>query len=341
MNDLITVSKDPFCAETAPRHLAHPITPTPAHYVRSNFEVPRMPDDATIEVGGSVRTPLSLKVSEIRAMPSRSVTFTMECAGNDRMAMRPVPPGEPWRIGAVSTAKWTGVPLGAVLDRAGVLPQVVEIAVEGADAGQKVDSDGKIIFCRSLPVDSLAPDVLLAYEMNDEPLTPHHGGPLRLVVPGWYGMASVKWITRIRAIDAPYDGYFQSKRYVYEYEEGVVPVRRARVKSTVVEPSTDATVRAGTSVDAWGWAWSGEGGVREVRVQGDSSGEWKLAALDAPMDEYTWRRWRCTLRFDKAGEYTLRTRATDDAGNVQPDVARWNRLGYGNNAVREVVISVL
>lgn len=338
-NGLITISESPFCAETAPEQLIHPITPAESHYVRSNFELPRLFADAALVVEGAVRAPVSVALSELRALPRRTVTFTMECAGNDRTAMRPVPGGEPWRTGAVSTATWTGVPLRDLLDRAGLLSSAMEIAVEGADSGLKPDAEAPITFCRSLPVEELTPDVLLAFEMNGGELPAAHGGPLRLVVPGWYGMASVKWVRRVIALEAPYAGYFQGRRYVYEYDDAVVPVTRARVKSTVVAPAAGSSVKAGETAEAWGWAWSGEGEVSEVRVHGDSSGEWKLATLEQPASAHAWRRWRCVLRFDNPGEYTLRTRATDAAGNVQPDTARWNRLGYGNNAVREAVVS--
>lgn len=338
-NDLVTISESPFCAETAPAQLAHPITPADAHYVRSNFEVPPASSAWSVHVDGAVRDAFALDLAELRAMSHHAVTFTMECAGNDRTTMRPVPAGEAWRTGAVSTATWSGVPLVALLQRAGLRDSAVEIAVEGADSGSKPDAGAPITFCRSLPLSELTPDVLLAIEMNGEALPAAHGGPLRLVVPGWYGMASVKWVRRISAIETPFAGYFQAQRYVYEYGDEVVPVTRTRVKSVVVEPGAGGTVRAGTTVEAWGWAWSGEGDVTEVRVHGDSSDEWQLATLDAPLSAHAWRRWRCDLRFERRGRYTLRTRATDAAGNAQPEVARWNRLGYGNNAVREVAIS--
>lgn len=363
-SELLVISETPFCAEIPPARLVHPVTPAAVHYVRGNFDIPALGADHAISVDGLVETPFKLTVSELKALKqsgeAASVTFTMECAGNDRIKMQPRPAGEPWNTGAVSTAKWTGVPLKVLLDRAGVRPGAIEVLVEGADHGRKGDATGPLSYGRSLPLGALGPEVLLAYGMNDADVPALHGGPVRLVVPGWYGMASVKWVTRISVLDTPFSGYFQAQRYVYEYGDEVVPVTRTRVKSIVVAPADGSRVAAGADVLAWGWTWTGEGEVARVEVHGDSRGEWLAAELgapagaplDAPVDAtsksspadssaaYAWRRWECRLRFDSPGEFVLRTRATDALGNVQPDVIRWNRLGYGNNAVRETRVQV-
>lgn len=355
-SELLVISEQPFCAEVPPARLVHPVTPAEVHYVRGNFDVPALPADHAFSVEGLVETPFTLRVAELKELKqsgeATSVTFTMECAGNDRTKMQPQPAGEPWNTGAVSTARWTGVPLRVLLDRAGVRPGAIEVLVEGADHGRKGDAAGPLSYGRSLPLDALGPDVLLAYEMNDAEVPELHGGPVRLVVPGWYGMASVKWVTRVSVLDTPFSGYFQAQRYVYEYGDEVVPVTRTRVKSIVVAPADGASVVAGEDVLAWGWAWTGEGEVTGVEVHGDSRGEWVAAELDAPADAttnaspaassaaYAWRRWQCRLRFDETGAFVLKVRATDSRGNVQPDVIRWNRLGYGNNAVRESRVRV-
>jgi len=342
-DELLVVNESPLCAETPPSRLAHPITPAAVHYVRGNFDMPSLAADHAIEVDGLVGAPFRLTVRELRELPSTQVTFTMECAGNDRTKMRPMPAGEPWNTGAVSTARWTGVPLKTLLERAGVLPGAIEVVVEGADSGHKPDATERLSYGRSLPLEALGSDVLLAYEMNDAELPALHGGPVRLVVPGWYGMASVKWVTRISVVDTAFRGYFQAQRYVFQYPDAVVPVTRTRVKSIVVSPSADAVIAPGAEVLVWGWAWSGEGEVTKVEVssQGGSAAEWITAKLDAPIAAHAWRRWECRMRFERSGEHVLRTRATDSRGNVQPEEIRWNRLGYGNNAVREVSVRVV
>ncbi len=342
----LVINESPLCAEIPPARLVHEVTPAAVHYVRGNFDLPSLAAEHVVDVGGLVGAPFRLTVAELKALPGTSVTFTMECAGNDRTKMKPQPAGEPWSTGAVSTAKWTGVPLRTLLDRAGVQPGAVEVLIEGADRGRKGDAAGPLSYERSLPLDALGPEVLLAHEMNDAAVPALHGGPVRLVVPGWYGMASVKWVTRISVRDTAFSGYFQAQRYVYEYGDEVVPVTRTRVKSIVVEPAADAVVTAGEDVLVWGWAWSGEGDVTKVEVatdggpDGTSGDGWTSASLGEPAGTYAWRRWECRMRFDRAGDYRLRTRATDSRGRVQPDDVRWNRLGYGNNAVRESRVRV-
>lgn len=339
--DLVVVRHTPLNAESPPAALERDVTPAAHVYVRSNFAVPALPgDDHRITIGGAVREPFSIGVAELRAMPRATATVTMECAGNDRVSMRPLPPGELWRSGAVSTARWSGVPLRELLGRAGVAPDAVEILVEGADRGLVDDEPGTISFARSLPVrEALDPRVLLALEMNDAPLAPEHGAPVRLVVPGWYGMASVKWVARIEAITTPFAGRFQSRRYVYDDDAGGVrPVTRMRVKSAIVAPADGAIVPAGRVV-VRGWAWSGEGAIARVEV--DAGAGWHDARLGAPPSEDSWTPWEAEVELAARGRYALLSRAHDAAGNVQPDVPPWNRLGYGNNAVRPVVVEVV
>lgn len=348
-SDLEVVSHAPFNAETPEHALTRDVTSSRHVYVRSNFDVPQLDGDAhRIAVGGAVTSPYTLTVGELRAMPMRTVTVTMECAGNDRSSMRPPPAGEVWRSNAVSTARWTGVPLAAVLERAGVRSEAVEILAEGADAGTRDDADGRITFARALPVDvARHPDTLLALMMNDEPLAPAHGAPVRLVVPGWYGMASVKWVARIEALTEPYRGYFQAKRYVYDFDgadhrgaSGHEPVRRMRVKSAIVAPAAGDVID-GRELHIWGWAWSGDGAITRVEVAVTGGDRWRDAQIvTPPASPNAWTRWELRWQVPHPGRYVLRSRATDAAGNVQPDEAPWNRLGYGNNAVRTVIVDV-
>ncbi|HEX2036224.1 MAG TPA: sulfite oxidase [Chloroflexota bacterium] len=341
--DLVVVKESPFNAEADIRRLAEEITPNASHYVRSNFAVPALdPRHHHVAVGGAVRHPLRLGMEELRAMSMTSLVATMECAGNDRLRLAPLPSGEPWESGAVSTARWAGVPLGAVLDRAGLRPEAVEILVIGADQGKPKDGPHTVPFARALPLDKARhPHTLLALEMNGEPLPAHHGAPLRLVVPAWYGMASVKWVARIEAIEEPFAGYYQTRRYIYDFADGTppVPVTEMRVKSLVTAPLEGATVPPGR-VNIAGKAWSGAGRIVRVELNIDGAPEWQEARLlDAPAP-YAWQSWEYEWDAAEPGRHVIRARATDSRGQRQPDVAPWNTYGYGNNAIRPVVINV-
>jgi DMSO/TMAO reductase YedYZ molybdopterin-dependent catalytic subunit len=227
-----------------------------------------------------------------------------------------------------------------LLERAEVDSNAIEILVEGADTGPT--SDGSTAgFGRSLSIaEAMRDDVLLSFDVNGGPLSAAHGAPLRLIVPGWYGMASVKWVTRISALKHHFEGYFQSRRYIYD-EPGrePTPVTQMRVKSMITSPGNGTTITRGV-IDIAGWAWSGNGPIARVEVAIDGGSGWRDAELLEPDSEFAWTRW--TLRWEPGlpGRHALRSRATDAAGNTQPDAISWNRLGYGNNAVRPVVFTI-
>jgi DMSO/TMAO reductase YedYZ molybdopterin-dependent catalytic subunit len=333
---LVVVRPHPLCAETPAARLVHAITPRESVYVRSNFDVPPSGALGTLRVDGAVSQPFSLTVAELAALPQREVLVTMECAGNWRLAMRPVPPGEPWQWGAVSTTTWRGVPLRALLERAGVAPDAVEVVGHGADSGPRDDAEGIVPFARALPLAvAQHPDVLVATHMDGVPLTPGHGAPLRLIVPGWYGMANVKWLVRLEIGITPFAGYFQRQRYVYDTEQGVTPVQRARVKSFVVHPAEGRECDA--EVEIRGWAWSGSGAITRVEV--GVNGVWHDAELGAPAGAHAWTPFVLRTVLPE-GAVTLASRAYDASGAVQPQASEWNRLGYGNNAVREHLVRV-
>src|SRR5712691_7362934 len=194
------------------RHVGS-ITPTTRHYVRDHFPIPQTP--ARLAVDGAVRSALQLTLDDTRSLPPRSLVVTLECAGNGRAFLQPPVAGEQWRIGAVGTAEWTGASLRDVLAMAEPRASAIEVLCVGADTGTPADVGAHIAFERSLPLpDALRDDVLLAYAMNGNDLSPEHGAPLRLIVPGWYGMASVKWLARLSMLERKFDGFFQSKRYV-------------------------------------------------------------------------------------------------------------------------------
>ncbi len=337
--DLEVVRQIPFNAETPFKALAKQETSVEKVYVRSNFDVPRLDASHTIEVVGAVDKRMVFSLSELEAMPQVSFSMTMECAGNDRVTMLPLPAGEPWQNGALSTVRYSGVPLARLLERVGLRTDAMEIVFRGADSGEREDAVGDVQFERSLSVSTaLDPAVILALQMNDEPLTPDHGAPVRLVVPGWYGMASVKWLNQIRVLTEPFDGYFQRMRYVYDDGNSVEPVDSILVKSIIVEPGNGARCTSRETIR--GWAWSGNGAIVRVEVAVEGGDEWVQAELGKPASTYAWTPWSCEVELRGGSRCTVRSRATDASGATQPDIAPWNRHGYGNNAVRPIVVEV-
>ena len=325
--------------------LRYDVTPVGMHYLLNHFDVPYVADSNwQVELAGSVARPSAVPLEEIKALPARTLPVTLECAGNGRGTMQPRYPSMPWLSEAVGTAEWTGTPLRHVLERAGLREDAVEIAFIGADRG--FDSGHEHAFGRSLKRDAaLSDDVLLVWAMNGQPLLPQHGFPLRLIVPGWYGMASVKWLVRIEALDKPYGGYQQAVGYHYRSEpEGPrTPISHMRVKSLMVPPGIPDWYTRRRLVDAgtialMGRAWSG-GGVSIAKVEVGIDGAWRPAELDPPLGLFAWRGWRATWN-PKAGEYELSCRATDANGEMQPIETRWDAGGFGNNAVHRVRVKV-
>lgn len=316
------------------------------HYTLSHFDIPNL--DARrfrLRVGGALAAPLELALDEVKALgPARTVRVTLECAGNGRAGMSPRYPSMPWLHGGVGTAEWTGVPLRALLDRARLDRAVREVAFLGADRG--FDSGVEHAFGRSLALEEARrEDVLLVWAMNGQPLAPQHGAPLRLVVPGWFGMASVKWLAAIEAREQPYDGYQQVIGYHYRKQAGErgVPITHARVKSLMVPPGipdwyTQRRLVERGRVVVEGRAWSG-GGTPVRRVELGVDGGWRAASLQAAEHPYAWQRWECAWDATP-GEHQLSCRATDASGAVQPMAPEWNRAGMGNNAVQVVAVTV-
>jgi DMSO/TMAO reductase YedYZ molybdopterin-dependent catalytic subunit len=255
--DLIVLSTAPLNAETPLAAQIGIITPNARFYVRNHFRVPRIDADSwSLTVNGAVRHHLALSLPDLRRLPSRSVIATLECAGNGRALLDPAVPGEQWKLGAVSTAEWTGVSLVEVLDRAGVTSSAREIVFRGADSGKVHGGKEALQFERSLPVESTRnEDVLLAYAMNGETLPANHGFPLRLVVPGWYGMASVKWLTQIEATSQPFTGYFQTERYVIAPPEAGAPCEPLSHMPTCVSARSSLSRSTGMSSAKASW-WS-------------------------------------------------------------------------------------
>ena len=325
--------------------LRHDLTPVGLHYLLNHFDVPYVPgSDWQVAIGGRVKKPVTLSLGDIKKLPSRTLRVTLECAGNGRAAMTPRYQSMPWVHEAVGTAEWTGTPLRNLLEPAGLLHDVVEISFHGADCG--FDRGTEHEFGRSLKPDlALSEDVLVVWAMNGAPLLPQHGYPLRMIVPGWYGMASVKWLNRIEALDKPYEGFQQVGTYIYRSIPGGpgTPVTHMRVKSLLIPPGVPdfytrdrLADRGPTTVH--GRAWSGAG-VPITRVELGVDGVWQDAKLDAATGPYVWRGWSATWQAE-SGERELSCRATDAEGHVQPLEAPWDTAGFGNNAVQRVRVKV-
>jgi DMSO/TMAO reductase YedYZ molybdopterin-dependent catalytic subunit len=345
---LVLINDQPYNAEAPPDALSDDITPTEHHYVRSNFALPA--HDGTLTVGGAVDQPLTLTVDDLRALPAVEHAVTLECAGNGRLDTRPLPTGEPWGGYAVSTAVWTGARLSDVLQQARPHSDAVELRCEGADSGTYhltpvlPETGDHLTFVRSLELGLAADpgsDILIAYDMNGRPLLPDHGSPFRLIVPRWFAVASVKWLTRLDVLTEPFTGEFQTGHYMYQWpDRAPEPVTRMRVRARITDPAPAAVIPAGTYT-VRGKAWSGTGPVTAVHVSLTGAGEWHEAKVEPAAGPHQWQNWTFEWDATDPGRHSLRARATDAGGNVQPEVPPWNRLGYGNNAVELRYVDVI
>jgi sulfite oxidase len=349
---LTVVTKEPYCAETPLTELDAWVTPTERFFVRSHFAVPTVDVDTwRLVVDGEVDHPLRISFAELMRERSRTVVTTMECAGNSRSSVYPPAEGVRWRHGALGTARWTGVSLWDVLAKAEIRPAAIEAVFEGADHGREPSVPEELTYAMSVPVVKAEhPDTILAYEMNGEPLTASHGFPVRVIVPGWYGMASVKWVTRISLIDHSFRGYYRTRPYTFIHEgddPNVLrkPVTSLQVKSVITWPAEGATVSPGRIV-VRGAAWSGDVAVSRVEVAvglpSDSGGEaaWRTATIVGPQTPHAWVRWEAEIDLDRPGYFVLRSRATDERGDTQPLRAEWNFRGVANNSMHAVPLIV-
>jgi sulfane dehydrogenase subunit SoxC len=324
--------------------LREPITPAGLHYLLIHYDIPSVdPRAFRLDVGGAVERPLSLSLDDLRARDRVSMPITFECAGNGRALLAPRPLSQPWLTEAVGTAEWGGTPLWPLLDEAGVRASAVEALFTGLDSG--VEGGVLQAYERALPV-AEADHALLAYEMNGAPLPPQHGFPIRLVVPGWYGMTNVKWLTRITLLDEPFQGYQQGVAYrLYEADgEPGQPVTRMMPRSLMAPPGVPEFMTRERHlppgpVTLRGRAWSGWAPIASVTVSTDGGKTFADAELDEPIGDAAWRGWR--FQWDAPeGEHVLSSRANDAAGNTQPLDPPWNLKGYANNAVERVPVIV-
>ena len=326
--------------------LRYNITPTGMHYLLIHFDIPDADADAwQLNIGGLVSNPISLSMSDIRERLRVSMPVTMECAGNGRARLNPRPVSQPWLLEAIGTAEWTGTPLRGILEDAGVDSSAVELVFTGRDEG--VQGGEAQLYQRSLTIDdAMREEVMLVYEMNGAPLEPQHGYPLRLIVPGWYGMTSVKWLESIEAVAEPFTGYQMDQTYRYKTspDDPGVPVSTMRVRALMIPPGIPDFMTRTRLMDAGevtlsGKAWAGRLEVTKVEVSADDGMTWQKAELGKQVGRFAWRNW--SYRWNaEPGRHFLSVRATDEEGNMQPTAQPWTLQGMGNNLVQRVEVIV-
>ena len=298
----------------------------PLFFLRSNYPPPSLEPSAwQVRIDGRVKRPLTLDLNDLRGLPSQSAEVWLECAGNSRRRFDPPGEGNQWDDQAVSNALFTGVPLPTVLEQVGVENDAVEVVTTGYD---------DVGFQRGLPLDvALRPEVVLAFEMNGEPIPPPNGGPVRMLVPRWAGIASVKWPAHIELVNTPFRGHFNAERYIMIDESGrtLRTVREMPVKSVIAWPAEGETVRPGVHT-VFGFAWSGFGQIERVDVSTDNERTWSSARLIHGSGPLAWTRWEYAWSATSPGVASLSARAADSSGNVQPPEVAWNKFGYQMNA---------
>ncbi len=325
--------------------LAYDITPIGLHYLLIHWDVPETdPERWAVDVAGLVDRTLSLSMDDLRARPAVTMAVTMECAGNGRARLMPRPISQPWLQEAVGNAEWTGTPLAPILTEAGLRSDAVEILFTGADHG--IQGEVEQDYQRSLSIEeAMREEVLLAYAINGQPLPPQHGSPLRLIVPGWYGMTSVKWLRSIEAVAKPFEGFqMDAYRVRDDPDDAGEPVTYLRPRALMIPPGFPDFPDRLRYVDAGptrirGRAWSGSGPVARVEVSTDGEASWTEAELGPQPSRWAWAPWSFIWQASE-GEHELVCRASDRAGNVQPVDQRWNFHGLENNMVQRVPVLV-
>jgi DMSO/TMAO reductase YedYZ molybdopterin-dependent catalytic subunit len=346
---LIVREADPLNLEMPFSSLDGFITPNELFYVRCHFPIPEISTDRwSLKIEGEVETPFEIGYDELRGMESRTITATLECAGNNRIFLEPKAKGVQWGLGAVGNATWSGVPLAALLERARPKAGAIEVILDGADEGE-VDKTptpaGKISFCRSLPLEKARADVVLAYEMNGERLSASHGFPLRAIVPGWYAMASVKWLHRIIVTSTPFNGFYQSLDYTYWDRRGplptLAPLTEQQVKAEIARPEHGETVPANCSYRVHGAAWAGEADITKVELSFDAGATWSEASLLGEPAKNSWRLWEYQWQTpSEPGRRVVMARATDSRSAVQPAQRGGDRGTYMINHLLPTEVEV-
>jgi len=344
----IVRSEDPLNLEMPFETLDGFITPTKSFYVRTHFPIPKINRSKwRLRVEGEVERPFEINYGELIKLESEKIPVTLECAGNNRNLLEPKE-GVQWGLGAVGNAEWTGVPLSILLDRAGVKRRAREVILEGADHGKLEDPKspaGEVKFARSIPLEKARKNVLLAYKMNDVDLPAEHGFPVRAIVPGWYAMASIKWLQRIVVTDKPFNGYYQTLDYAFWKRRGdnaeLVPLSEMQIKAEVARPSDGETVSANSNVRVHGAAWTGDGEIKKVEISSDGGATWNEAKLLGESKPNAWRLWEFNWKTPNRPEKaTLIARATDSNGRSQPIERDPDRGTYMINHLLPIEVEV-
>jgi DMSO/TMAO reductase YedYZ molybdopterin-dependent catalytic subunit len=325
------------------------LTPTKSFYIRTHFPIPAIDRDAWwLHVEGAVEKEFAINYEQLMTFESVTAPVTLECAGNNRSFLEPKVKGVQWDLGAVSTAEWTGVRLSTLLDRASPKPNACEVILEGADCGMLEDPKGplgELKFARSIPLEKARRDVLLAYKMNGDDLPPEHGFPVRAIVPGWYAMASVKWLQRIVVTDRPFTGYYQTIDYAYWDKRDdiaeLAPLTEMQIKAEIAKPAQGETVPSDSDVRVHGAAWTSDGEITKVELSTDGGANWnEVNLLDKPIPN-AWRRWEHQWRTPSVvGKQTLIARATDSRGRTQPVERDPDRGTYMINHLLPITLEV-
>ena len=346
---LIVREEEPLNLEMPFSSLNSFITPNESFYVRCHFPIPEIAAaDWRLRIEGEVDAPFELSYQDQLAMEKETIDATLECAGNNRIFLEPKVKGVQWELGAVGNASWAGVPLSALLARAKPKSNALEVILEGADEGE-VDKPprpaGKISFSRSLPLSKARADVLLAYEMNGEKLSASHGFPLRAIVPGWYAMASVKWLRRIVVTNKPFNGYYQSLDYTYWDRSGAFPslepLADQQIKAEIARPANGEIIPAASTCRVLGAAWGGDGEIAKVEISVDSGTSWKAVQLLGQPVKNAWRLWQYDWQTPaQPGPQTLMARATDSRGFTQSFERSADRGTYMINHLLPIVVEV-
>ena len=338
------MTENPLNAETQAARLRSRITPNSVFFDRNQGKIPEAPvslDDWALTLDGEVNKPLRLNMDQIQRLPKAIVSNTLECSGNSRSLLEKKASGNPWTIGGVGNAVWGGVWLRDLLNDAGLANRAAHVAFEGMDTPL---GKAGIKFVRSIPLEKAMSSTLLAYEMNGDPLPLKHGYPLRALALGWTGANCVKWLNRVTVLDKPFDGFFMDQVY-RAFQKGQKPdtgeiVTAIKLKSIITQPVPGEQLKGGEIV-VLGAAYAGEGHVAKVEVSVDDGATWQSAEFIGPDEPYAWRQWQYVWTANQAGEYTIKSRASDDQGRQQPESASWNFLGYGNNGIDEHAVTVI
>lgn len=327
--------------------LRYDTTPIGLHYLLIHYDIPALvPETWRLEISGMVTAPLRLELRDVLERPTSRRRVTMECAGNGRARLLPRTVSQPWLHEAVGTGEWTGTAVADLLDDAGLVEGASEVVFTGADRG--IEGGVEQYYQRSVTLDELRETgAMLVHTLNGAPLPPQHGGPLRLVVPGWYGMTNVKWLTSLQVVDRPFDGYQHQRAYRtrQDADDPGAPVSRMAVRSLMVPPGIPDFLTRRRTVERGehrleGRAWSGSAPITAVEVSTDGGANWQAADVEVSEDPAAWSRWTFAWTAERAGETELCCRATDSTGARQPDEPVWNLGGYAVNAAHRVPVTI-